>query len=351
VEIITKKLILTLSVLALALVLCSSVSAANGTTEQASLNANGDSLNPAISSDGRYISFSSDAGNLVPNDTNGKSDIFVVDNQTRQMYRVSVDSSNGQSNGNSYNPAVSADGRYVVFDSVADNLVPLDTNRCSDIFLRDMVTGTTSRIGFNSTVKQLNGNSYNPSISGDGRYIAYEFYNSVLGGSSVPGSIYLYDRLFDNTTVISGLDSRNPAISANGEYVVFDSYVNKVDYPDKNNIRDIIRYSIADGTRITVSVDPYGNDANGSSYNPSINADGTVIAFQSTANNLCPGDKVGNTDIFIHNTDDRMTLRVSASSTNQEANGASVNPSVSGDGRYIIYCSFASNLLMETPME
>jgi parallel beta-helix repeat protein len=358
VEIITKKLMLMLPVLALALVLCSSVSAANGTTEQASLNANGDSLNPAISADGRYISFSSDAGNLVPNDTNGKSDIFVVDNQTRQMYRVSVDSSNGQSNGNSYNPAVSADGRYVVFDSVADNLVPLDTNRCSDIFLRDMVTGTTSRIGFNSTVKQLNGNSYNPSISGDGRYIAYEFYNTTIAGSYGISSIHLYDRLFDNTTIIGS--GTHPVISAYGTHVAYQTAQYDSVGPGLpsgtgtnyspgisavNETSKIILYSINNGTNITVSVDPYGNDANGSSYNPSINADGTVIAFQSTANNLCPGDKVGNTDIFIHNTDDRMTLRVSVSSTNQEANGASVNPSVSGDGRYVTFYSFASNLV------
>ena len=346
-----KKIILTILVLLFAFLICSSVSAANGTTKQINLNTsggqpNGNVLNPVISPDGNYIVYSSDANNLVTNDTNGKSDIFVFNNYNNQTSRISVNSANGQSNGNSYNPSINSNGRYIAFDSVADNLVPLDTNRCSDIFIRDMWTGTITRIGFNSTVLQLNGNSYNPSISGDGRYIAYEFYNAVLGGSYGNSSIYLYDRIFGNTTIVSsGSDSTNPCISTIGNYVAYDSYVNKVVYPDKNNIRDIIRYSIVDGAKITVSVDSYGKDADGSSYNPSINSDGTIIAFQSNANNLCPGDTAGNSDVFVHNTKTGITSRVSVSSSNQQANGASVNPSINADGLYVIFYSFASNLV------
>ncbi len=331
-----KKLTLIILMITLTFILCNSASAAD-TTIQININAtgsqpNGGSLNPAISADGNYAVYSSDASNLVPNDTNGKSDIFVYNKITNQTYRVSVDSTGAQSNGNSYNPSINSNGRYIVFDSVADNLVPLDTNRCSDIFIHDMLTGTMSRIIFNSTVLQLNGNSYNPSISGDGRYIAYEFYNTILAGSNGPSSIYLYDRLLCNTTIISSGYCTNPVVSADGTHVAYQA-------------GQIYLYNILTNETIKVSVDPYGNEGNGPSFNPSININGTIIAFQSNANNLCPGDTAGNSDIFVHNTVTGMTSRVSVNSNGEQANGASVNPSISGNGLYVTYYSFANNLV------
>src|SRR5262249_45043093 len=117
---------------------------------------NGSSFFVATSADGRYVAFESFAGNLVPGDTNGKADVFVRDRLTGSIERVSVSSSGVQGNGASGLPSISADGRYVVFESDADNLVPGDTNAATDVFVRDRVLGTTTRVSVSSSGAQGN---------------------------------------------------------------------------------------------------------------------------------------------------------------------------------------------------
>ncbi|NMG21975.1 calcium-binding protein, partial [Brasilonema bromeliae SPC951] len=132
------------------------------------------SRKPTISADGRFVAFYSAANNLVAGDTNNSSDIFVRDLLTGTTTRVSVADDGTQGNNNSSNPAISADGRFVAFDSTASNLVAGDTNNTSDIFVRDLLTGTTTRVSVADDGTQGNGFSYTPAISADGRFVAFE---------------------------------------------------------------------------------------------------------------------------------------------------------------------------------
>jgi Tol biopolymer transport system component len=134
---------------------------------------NSGSYNPSISADGRFVAFSSGASNIVPGDTNNTHDIFVRDTLTNTTTRVSVDSAGNQANSNSDGPSISADGRFVAFDSDASNLVPGDTNNSYDIFVRDTLTNTTTRVSVDSAGNQGNSDSDRPSISADGRFVAF----------------------------------------------------------------------------------------------------------------------------------------------------------------------------------
>ena len=143
-------------------------------TDSAAVQGNSDSDDPSISGDGRYVAFQSYASNLVSGDTNGTSDIFVKDLVSGVTTRVSTDSSAVQGNSDSYAPSISGDGRYVAFQSYASNLVSGDTNGAYDIFVKDLVSGVTTRVSTDSSAVQGNGDSYDPSISGDGRYVAFQ---------------------------------------------------------------------------------------------------------------------------------------------------------------------------------
>src|SRR5207253_2699258 len=131
---------------------------------------------PTLSADGRFVAFGSDATNLVPGDTNGVSDAFVHDRMTGTTERVSVSSARAEANGTSYAPAISADGRFVAFSSDATNLVGRDTNGAADVFIHDRMTGTTKRVSVSSTGAQANDDSvsgFAPTISADGRFVAF----------------------------------------------------------------------------------------------------------------------------------------------------------------------------------
>jgi Tol biopolymer transport system component len=150
---------------------------------------------PSISSDGRYVAFSSLASNLVAGDTNGAYDIFVHDRQTGVTTRVSVDSSGNEGNDISGAPSISSDGRYVAFESYASNLVA-DTDSGLDIFVHDRQTGMTSRVSVNSSGNKGNGASIYPSMSSDGRYVAFESDASNLVACDTNGwpDIFVHDR-------------------------------------------------------------------------------------------------------------------------------------------------------------
>jgi len=212
---------------------------------------NDNSWDPSISADGRYVAFFSHASNLVPGDTNGKADVFVHDRVTGQTTRVSVASDGTEGNGYSWFPSISADGRYVAFESIASNLVPGDTNGVSDVFVHDRLTGQTTRVSVASDGTQGHSASDHPSISADGRYVAFESFASNL----VPG--------------------------------------------DTNGKRDVFVHDRLTGQTARVSVASDGTQGNGDSIYPSISADGRYVAFVSGASNLVPGDANGNIDVFI----------------------------------------------------
>src|SRR3990172_5886825 len=185
--------------------------AAPGTTERASVSTagvQGDALSgyPAISADGTIVAFRASASNLVPSDTNGADDVFVRDRQAGATERVSVSSAGGQgSGGHSYEPSVSDDGRYVAFRSHATNLVAGDTNGTDDVFVRDRQTGVTVRVSVDSSGVQGNGGSYEPSVSGDGRYVAFRSVasNLVPGDDNAVQDIFVHDRQTGATERVS----------------------------------------------------------------------------------------------------------------------------------------------------
>jgi hypothetical protein len=199
---------------------------------------NGYSDNPATSGDGRYTVFVSDATNLVANDTNGVRDVFIFDNQTLQDRRLSLSAQGVQSNGASANPAISGNGRFVAFASDATNLVLGDTNGFTDIFVVDALTGVIARESVSSAGVQANGSSFRPSISQDGRYLAFESTATNLSPLvTTPGThIYLRDRQAGTTTLVSQSSagvagngvSVQAAVSADGRYVAFASDANNL---------------------------------------------------------------------------------------------------------------------------
>src|SRR6476661_2534745 len=176
--------------------------------DSAGNQANGFSNAYSISANGRFVAFQSQASNLVPGDTNNKNDIFVRDLLTNTTTRVSVDSAGNPGNSPSNYSAISADGRFVAFQSYASNLVPGDTNNKNDIFVRDLSTNTTTRVSVNSAGIQGDENSFNPSISADGRFVAFSSAasNLVPGDTNNKQDIFVRD-LSTNTITRVSVDS------------------------------------------------------------------------------------------------------------------------------------------------
>ncbi|MEG4625954.1 calcium-binding protein [Microcoleus sp. w1-18aA5] len=258
--------------------------------------------------------------NSLLGETNDSGDIFVRDLLTNTTTRVSVDSAGNQGNKYSRDPSISANGRFVAFASEATNLVPGDTNNSEDIFVRDLLTNTTTRVSVDSAGNQTKrgynsfepSGSFEPSLSADGRLVA--FYSSAA--DLVPGDtgnnmdIFVRDTLANTTTRVSvdsaGNQANNyslsPSISADGRFVAFHSDASNLVPGDTNNRFDIFVRDLLTNTTTRVSVDSAGNQANNSSLSPSISADGRRVAFDSEASNLVPGDTNNTRDVFVSDT-------------------------------------------------
>lgn len=317
---------------------------------------NSDSLSTSASADGRYIVFSSKASNLVAGDANGKQDIFVLDRLTGKIRLVSVDSAGVQGNGDSWAPSISADGAAVAFASSAANLIAgvADTNAASDVFVHNLATGKTTRVSVNSAGKQGNSWSDNPSISGDGRVVAFDSMSSnlVANDTNLQRDVFVHFLTSGKTGRVS-VDSaeqqttgysEDPSISADGKAIAFMSKGSLVP-EDLNGRPDIYVRDIAQGATVRVSVDSAGAEAGNWSGNPSISGDGQVVAFESKANNLVPNDSNGIWDVFAHNRTTGVTSRVSVNSAGEEGNNYSLFPAVSADGRTVAFYSPATNLV------
>lgn len=317
---------------------------------------NADSDDPAFSADGRYVTFRSKASNFVANDTNGSSwDIFVKDLQTGAIERVSVSSSGAQANNRSSDPAISADGRYVVFSSLASNLVSGDTNGIEDVFLRDRTAGTTIRISVGPGGVQGNGVSDDPILSDDGRYLAYQSLasNLVAGDTNAVRDIFLYDRVTGTTIRVSVSssgaeadgDNNDPTISGDGSTVAWESAATNLVSGDTNARQDVFRRVLATGVTTRVSVTNSDGQGTGRSSDPSLSHDGAIVAFSSSSASLVSGDTNRKDDIFVRDTVAGTTIRVSVASDGTEANNTSDNPSASGDAQTVAFHSDASNLV------
>ncbi|MCC6954599.1 MAG: PD40 domain-containing protein, partial [Deltaproteobacteria bacterium] len=209
------------------------------------------SASTAISADGRYIVYRSSATNLVAGDTNGVDDIFMFDMQTATTTRVNVSSSGAQATTQALRPSISGDGRYVTFHSDASNLVSGDTNGVTDIFVRDLLTGTTRRVSVNSSGVEANGASLRGTLSADGRFIAFvsSASNLVSGDTNGVDEVFVHDLLTGSTSIAStdtngtfaNAAATGPQISADGQYVAWASGATNLISGDTNGTNDIYR--------------------------------------------------------------------------------------------------------------
>ncbi|MFQ5435052.1 MAG: carboxypeptidase regulatory-like domain-containing protein [Anaerolineae bacterium] len=314
---------------------------------------NGLSDRAAVSGDGRFVAYQSDATNLVSGDGNSATDIFVHDRQTGTTERVSMGVA-GEANGASRIPAVSADGRYVTFETDASNLIIGDNNGATDIFVRDRQTSVTERVSVGSN-GQGNGDSRSPAISADGRFVAFESdaSNLVSGDTNNAADIFVRDRQTSVTTRVSvasdGTQADNismlAGISADGRFVGFSSNASNLDIGDTNGFTDVYVHDRQTAVTEWVSKSTGALPPNGNSYWPTLSADGRYIAFFSDASNLVTGDNNGFFDVFVRDRQTGMTERVSVPGAIGQGNGLSLVGDISDDGRYVTYYSSAFNLV------
>jgi tricorn protease-like protein len=321
------------------------------------VEANGASQMPDISDSGRFVTFSSDASNLVPGDTNATSDIFVHDRKTGKTTRVSTLSNGDEANGPSSLPNISGNGRFVSFDSLATNLVPGDGNGVSDVFVKDRKTGKTRRVSLRSNGTQGNGVSVYSDISPNGRYVTFTSLasNLVPGDANGQPDVFRHDRNTKNTKLMSigsaGQANNQSLLStvSNNGLVAFASFANNLVGGDTNATLDVfVRNTSANNTR-RVSVSTAGVQGNGPSpvtWRPQISGSGRYVAFESNATNLVGNDTNATSDIFVRDRDQTKTRRVSVRFDGAQANGPSVRPDITDNGRFIVFSSSATNLVV-----
>jgi Tol biopolymer transport system component len=319
------------------------------------------SYGPALSADGQLVAFWSTASDLVPGDSNGQNDIFIKDRQSGAIERVSVAADGGQANGPSLNAALSADGRFVAFESRATNLVARDTNSTNDVFVKDRQSGAIERVSVAADGGQANGASNRPALSADGRLVAFWSEASTLveddtnntydnGGYDIfvkdrqTGAIERVSVAPDGSEGIA--DSVAPSLSADGRFVAFGSYASNLVVDDNNAAPDIF---VADRQRraierVSLAADGSEGDAD-SFWNPVLSADGRFVAFWSEASNLVPGDTNGVVDVFVKDRQSGALERASAAASGVQGNGPSYNPALSADGSYVVFWSEASTLI------
>ena len=413
----------------------------------ASGQGNGDMIEtdkPDISDDGRYLVFTSRASNLVSNDTNNQPDVFRRDNRTRTTVLVSINTGGTASGNNSSGqPAISGDGRYVVFSSKANDVAAGDTDLLvtplQDIFVRDMTTGATTLVSrasgpagvkatadcfapqiaktgrhvvFHTTSENLDGvtaggddndgavfdvyrrdwldptnvfpttlisvkSGFAPgtgnkgtgassfaSISSDGNLVAFESAAADLVSLTADGApdnngstdVFLRNVATNRTQLLSvrlstapspdpGVDgpSSSPSFSANGLYVVFRSLAGNLVAEDDGTASDIFRRDLTNSLTQILSVHTSGSQAGNSCDFPNISNDGAIVTWQSSSSNLVNGDANASQDCFVRNLTAQTTGRVSVSTFGGELNALSARPRISGDGRYVVFISQATN--------
>lgn len=324
--------------------------------------ANDDSLQPSITSDGRYVLYHSKATDLVDDFDSSASviNIFLYDRSSKTTTQITLDTDGNAPNGDSTNGSISSDGKYIVFQSAASDLVAEDTNSATDIFLYKVSDKTITRISLDSDGNNADDDSSYPCISSDGAYVAYQSLASDIfsGDTNEKSDVFLYDTSAKTTTRISNDaqgnnadgDSLRPAISADGKKIVFDSDATDLVSGDTNNNRDVFLYSVADATNTRISLDINKNNSDGHSISATISADGKLVAFMSDATDLVSGDDNntatdGNYDLFLYDSGDESIIRVSETHDGSNSDGSCSSATIDEDGTTVAFASNATNLV------
>jgi Tol biopolymer transport system component len=330
-----------------------------GTTERVSVASDGTQANarsrePTISACGRFVAFSSEASNLVQGDSLSVAHVFAHDRVLGTTDRISVGSDGTAANSHSGNAAISGDGRFVAFDSVATNLVPSPLSWVGHVYVHDRDTGVTERVSVASDGTEGDRRSRNPTISTDGRFVAFtsDARNLVDDDANGRPDVFVHDRLSgvtERVTVLSGgaeaaLGGVGGGISGDGRYVAFQSRS-----PDlalqTAAFQQVFVHDRETGTTAIVSETPNLTPATGDSYTAAISVDGRFIAFASEADDLVSSDTNQESDIFLRDTALRMSEIVSVATDGTESNGWSGNAAIGFDGRYVAFESFGTNLV------
>ena len=325
---------------------------------------NGDSEDPSISSDGRFVAFLSTATNLVAGDLNDKDDIFVHDRDFGTTERVSVDSNGTEADDDSFGASLSADGNFVAFGSYATNLDILspDTNGLSDVFVHERApVAQTERVSVGPGGVEANAESMHVSISGDGRYVAFMSKASNLLDPLTPDTngvsdIFVRDRDTGTTERVSVDSNGNEAngasyfaaISSDGQIVAFTSVASNLVAGDNNNLADIFVHDRSTGTtELVIGPAEFNTDSGIIIVEPAISPDGLFVGFRSNADDLVAGDTNNNFDTFVIELDTANIERASVSSSGLQSNSNSGNPSFSSDDRFVAFPSLATNLVTQ----
>ena len=317
------------------------------------------SLEPSISGNGRFVAFQSVATNLVRRDTNDWPDIFVYDRETQRTSRVSVATDGSQADHLSSLQDISRRGRFVAFGSLATNLVRHDDNGMPDVFLHDRKTGRTVIVSVSSTGTQGKDlGSSQPAIGAGGRFVAFVGYprNLVPDDTNRRPDIFVRDRRAGTTTRVSVSSSgeqadrksgtySGPDISADGRYVVFESHATNLVAGDDNRKQDVFLHDRQTHVTTRVSVASDGTQGDDESYWPTISADGRYVAFSSRATNLVEGDDNDDWDVFVRDLETGVTTLESRSSAGELGDNFSYSAMISGNGRFVTWWSYADNLV------
>lgn len=317
---------------------------------------------PSASADGRIIAFLSYSSDLVEGDTNEQPDVFVRDVELGTMVRASVASDGTESNGGVGPPAISADGRYVVFPSEATNLVHGDVNTCPffpmpgtcpDVFVHDLVTGETRLVSVRRAGDQADGESLYVSISGDGRFVAFASLATNLTARDRNGRMDVFVKDMETGTVrrvsdAPGTKGANefsfaPSISADGSAVAFTSAASNLVRRDRNGVDDVVVRDLETWELRRVSVRADGSESPGPSFGASISATGRFVAFGSTGDLK---DRNGVNDGYVYDLRSGRLRRFTIGLGGAEPNaGLETPPSISADGQLVAFASPASNLI------
>ena len=335
-------------------------SAAPATTKRLSVKSNGQE-GPAnsngyiddLSDDGRVAVFNSES-QLTGTDDNAFNDVYVRKLKTDKTVLVSVRSNGDVGDAASSGPAISGNGRFVVFNSDASNLVPSDGNSARDIFVHDLRTGKTERVSISTNGDEAAGTGSQPSISFTGRFVAFDTGSQLSGrDNNNADDVYLRDRKTDKTELVSqtsaGVDasegsSEYPWLSNNGRFVAFESEADDLVPNDGNSSEDVfVRDRMRDKTtRVSVATDDL--ERTGASIDPSISSNGNLIAFDSGAA-FAATDNNGFHDIYVRNVEKGTTTLLSRNAKGASADGASYYASMSPNGRMVGFYSHADDLV------
>ena len=317
------------------------------TDNSAGNGGNGGCRYPRISNDGRYIVFQSFASDLVAGDDNGKRDLFLRGTQRGDPV-LRIDARYSTSHLFPTDSSISDDGRYVVFDSELDDLVPNDTNGVTDVFIYDKNDGSISRLNVGGVEGTLA--KFGSHISGDGNYITY-----LSGATPAQQRVYRYNRVDDSAEEISlnsagetlNDENREAQMSFNGDLIVFTTRATNVTPFDTNEKLDIvIRDRNNNSTDIISGHTPRSNDSSGDIV--SLSADGRYVAFSSKTTNLIADHNNNKRDIFVKDRRTGFIERVSISSSGDQGSSDSNNPSISDDGRFVVFESFSAFISADT---